>query len=99
MEDILKQLFYGDYSAFDDISFISTAGEPDQHRRGEISMQLKALVPQEQFKLLEELLNSMHLAQTEDMERAFNAGVRLGAQFIIAACLMNSTGQETEAIE
>ncbi len=94
MEDILTQLFYGSYSAFHDLSVITENLE--QFRRGKISMQLKSQLSEEQFKLLQELLNSMNQSQTEDMERAFRAGVRLGAQFIIAACMTEKGDASTE---
>lgn len=87
MEDILGRLFYGDYSAFEDISVIHGSGESIHHRCGEITTQLKALVPGDNFKLIEELLGSLYQTQTEDLKKAFKAGVRLGAQFVAAACL------------
>lgn len=97
MEDILGRLFYGDYSAFEDISVIRGSGESIHHRRGEITTQLKALVPGDNFKLIEELLGSLYQTQTEDLEKAFKAGVRLGAQFVAACLSDNVSGQGQEA--
>lgn len=96
MEDILNQLFYGDYSAFQALSMVKGTETPEQYRRGEISMQLKSQVSEEQFKLVLQLMDSMDHSQTESMESAFKMGVRLGAQFVIAACCKDPAGPETE---
>lgn len=99
MEDILKQVFHGSYSAIQILSMVTGTETPEQYRRGEISMQLKSQVSEEQFKLVLQLIDSMDQSQTENMERAFEMGVQFGAQFVIAACLKNNAGQETEVME
>lgn len=90
MEDILRQLFNGDYSAYDDIMVIPEAMRPEQHRQGDISTHFKSVMSTEEFKLLQELLDSMNRMQNEDLVKAYKAGVRLGARFVIESCLIDS---------
>lgn len=97
MEDILRQLFNGDYSAFEDISVITETMKPEQQRRGDITTHFKSVMSAEEYKLLQELLDSMNRMQTEELVKAFKAGVRLGARFVIESCLID--GDDTLDIQ
>ena len=91
MEDILRQLFYGDYVPFE---ILTERNEGEKSDRGDITTQLKALVQPEQFKLIEELLGDIYDSQTEDMVKAFKVGVRFGVQFLVACLTDHAAGQE-----
>lgn len=95
MDDILKQLFYGDYVPFEILTELNGSKKSD---RGDVTTQLKALVQPEQFGLIEKLLGDVYQSQTEDMIKAFKVGVRFGVQFLAQTCLTeHSAGQsETE---
>lgn len=84
MEDILRQLFYGDYIPFEILTELDGSEKSD---RGDVTTQLQALVQPEQFSLIEKLLGDVYESQTKDMVKAFKVGVRFGAQFVLAACL------------
>lgn len=92
MDDILRQLFYGDYVPFEILTELNGSKKSD---RGDVTTQLKALVQPEQFGLIEKLLGDVYQSQTEDMIKAFKVGVRFGVQFLVQTCLTDgSTGQE-----
>ena len=84
MEDILRQLFYGDYVPFE---ILTERNGSETSDRGDITKQLQELVQPEQFSLIEKLLGDVYESQTQDMVKAFKVGVRFGAQFVMAACL------------
>lgn len=84
MEDILRQLFYGDYVPFE---ILTERNGSETSDRGDITKQLQELVQPEQFSLIEKLLGDVYESQTQDMVKAFKVGVRFGAQFVLAACL------------
>ena len=90
VEDILRQLFYGDYVPFEILTERKGSEKSD---RGDVTKQLQALVQTEQFSLIEKLLGDVYESQTQDMMKAFKVGVRFGAQFVMAACL-DKAGQE-----
>ncbi len=90
VEDILRQLFYGDYIPFEILTELNGSETSD---RGDVTNQLQELVQPEQFSLIEKLLGDVYESQTKDMVKAFKVGVRFGAQFVIAACL-DTAGQE-----
>lgn len=90
MEDILRQLFYGDYVPFE---ILTERNGSEKSDRGDITKQLQELVQPEQFSLIEKLLGDVYESQTKDMVKAFKVGVRFGVQFVIAACL-DTAGQE-----
>lgn len=50
MEDILRQLFYGDYIPFEILTELNGSEKSD---RGDITKQLQELVQPEQFSLIE----------------------------------------------
>ena len=90
MEDILRQLFYGDYIPFEILTELNGSETSD---RGDVTNQLQELVQPEQFSLIEKLLGDVYESQTKDMVKAFKVGVRFGVQFVIAACV-DTAGQE-----
>ena len=92
MEDILGQLFYGDYIPFEILTELDGSGKYD---RGDVTKQLQELVQPEQFSLIEKLLGDIYEVQTEDMVKAFKVGVRFGVQLIVQTSLTeHSAGQE-----
>lgn len=92
MPDILRQIFYGDYIPFEILSERKVCGRTE---RGDVSERLKALAPDEHFKLIEQLLGDVYESQTEDMVKSFKEGVRFGVRFMMLTCLTNgSSGQE-----
>lgn len=95
VQDILRQLFFGNYNPFE---ILSERDGSEKSDRGDITKQLQELVQPEQFSLIEKLLGDIYESQTKDMVRAFKVGVRFGARFVIAACL-DADYQEDEVTE
>lgn len=91
MDNILRQLFYGNYVPFE---ILTERNGSEKSDRGDITTQLKALVQPEQFKLIEELLDDVYDSQTADMVKAFKVGVRFGVQFLLACLTDGTTGKE-----
>lgn len=91
MDDILRQLFYGDYVPFE---ILTERNGSEKSDRGDITTQLQAMIQPEQFKLIEELLGDVYESQTEDMVKAFKVGVRFGVQFLVACLTDHAAGQE-----
>ena len=93
VEDILRQLFYGDYIPFEILTELDGSEKSD---RGDVTKQLQELVQPEQFSLIEKLLGDVYESQTKDMVKAFKVGVRFGAQFMMADCLDTAVQEDTE---